>query len=152
MAFCADREECEYLRIHIRANSNETVDQTVKYEVRDMIVAYLTPMIERSSSKEEAMNCIRSHLSEISALSDDVLRLNGFDYGARASLKRETFPTRVYDGVTLEAGEYDAVIVELGDGKGDNWWCVVYPPLCFSGEKVHYKSYLYGLVKKYIGG
>ena len=128
----------EYLRIHIRANSNAQVDQTVKYQVKDAVVKYLTPFIAECKTKSAAQQMLEQRLSGINAVADSVLRQNGFDYTAKSSVKREKFPTRVYGEHELESGFYDALIVELGDGTGDNWWCVVYPPLCFTGEGCGY--------------
>ncbi len=140
-----------YLRVHIRANSNGEADQTVKYLVRDRVVEFLTPTVAGAEDKETAVSLIRGKLGEIAKVADEVLRRNGFFYGARASLREEEFPTRVYDGVTLEAGVYDALIVELGSGSGDNWWCVVYPPLCFTGgnSNVVYKSKILEIIDNF---
>lgn len=123
----------EYLRIHIRANSNLAEDQQVKYVVKDKIVEYLTPFISDCKTKQKAETLLEDNLKGIEQVALAVLRQNGFNYSVKASVKREEFPTRVYDGVCLESGFYDALIIELGSGKGDNWWCVVYPPLCFTG-------------------
>lgn len=144
-------EHDAYLRVHIRANSNGDADQKVKYLVRDRVVELLTPTVAGAEDKQTAVSLIRARLGEVSAAADEVLRRNGFYYGARASLREEEFPTRVYDGVTLEAGVYDALIVELGTGKGDNWWCVVYPPLCFTGgnTNVVYKSKIIEIIDKF---
>ncbi len=146
-------QETEYLRVHIRANSNEEADQTVKYRVRDAVVAYLTPTVAECGTKEAAMSAVRKELSAISAVADKVLRENGFFYGARASLKQEEFPTRVYENATLGAGIYDALIVELGEGTGDNWWCVVYPPLCFTAGNgnIVYRSKIAEIIAKFFG-
>ncbi|MBQ8295259.1 MAG: stage II sporulation protein R [Clostridia bacterium] len=133
----------EYLRIHIRADSNEGEAQAVKYYVRDAIVEYLTPLVAGYQTQAQAVEGVREHLSKIAVVATQALLQRGYGYGATAELKRETFPTRVYDGYTLPSGEYTALIVNLGSGKGDNWWCVVYPPLCFVapvGENVVYKS------------
>ncbi len=132
----------EYLRIHVRANSDCTADQSVKYRIKDEIVSYLTPIIENCKSKDEAIDKVKSNESAIKRLIDRFLQDEGFEYSCTIEVRREEFPTRVYDGVTLPSGVYEAVIVELGSGKGANWWCVVYPPLCFSGGKVTYKSKL----------
>lgn len=126
----------EYLRIHIRANSNSEEDQAVKYLVRDKIVEYLTPVVAECHTKSEAVAKISTQINAISAVASSVLRENGYFYGGKASVREEEFPTRIYDELTLPTGLYDALIIELGEGKGDNWWCVVYPPLCFSGGKV----------------
>ena len=135
------------MRIHIRANSNEICDQEVKYEIRDEVVKYLTPVVSKCLSKEQAILKIQREQSAIKALIDHYLLKNGYDYGCKVSVKNENFPTRVYNGVTLEAGYYDALIIELGSGIGDNWWCVVYPPLCFMGnEDVNYRSKIFDLI------
>lgn len=146
-------QNTEYLRVHIRANSNAEADQAVKYQVRDAIVEFLTPTVSECSTKKEAMTAVKSKLSAISNVADRVLQENGFFYGARASLREEEFPTRVYDGATLEAGVYDALIVELGSGTGDNWWCVVYPPLCFTAGNgnIVYKSKILEIIKNFFG-
>ena len=124
----------EYLRIHIRANSNLTTDQQVKYVVKDRIVEYLTPYIAECDTKQKAETLLENNLLGIEQVAKSVLIQNGFNYSVKASVRKENFPTRVYDGVCLESGIYDALIIELGSGQGDNWWCVVYPPLCFTGE------------------
>lgn len=141
----------EYLRIHIRADSNEKEAQAVKYLVRDGVVAYLTPLVAGFSTKRDALDGIQAHLEEISAVATAVLLENGFSYGAKAGLKQEVFPTRVYDGYTLPSGEYSALILTLGEGEGDNWWCVVYPPLCFTGGQtaVVYKSKIREIIRRF---
>ncbi len=128
----------EYLRIHIRADSNEEAAQAVKYEVKEAIVAYLTPYLAECNSKAAAEKTLNARLKDIERTADAVLEANGFSYRAKARVKNEEFPTRVYENITLEQGFYDALIVELGSGKGDNWWCVVYPPLCFTGGECGY--------------
>ncbi len=123
----------EYLRIHVRANSNAEVDQSVKYAVKEKIVQYLTPYIAECDTKQKAQTLLESQLSSIIRVANATLKAYGFNYTAKASVKKEEFPTRVYGSLELKSGIYDALIVELGEGTGDNWWCVVYPPLCFTG-------------------
>lgn len=133
----------DFLRIHIRADSNEEEAQRVKYLVRDDVVAYLTPLVAKADEKEEAMRFIEENLSGIEKTANAVLNREGLDYTCKARLTIEEFPTRKYKNYTLEKGFYDALILELGSAKGDNWWCVVYPPLCFAGNEnveVRYKS------------
>ena len=140
----------EYLRIHIRANSNLAEDQQVKYIVKDKIVEYLTPFISDCNTKQKAETLLEDNLKGIEQVALAVLRQNGFNYSVKASVKREEFPTRVYDGVCLESGFYDALIVELGSGKGDNWWCVVYPPLCFTGgASLVYRSKILDIINDF---
>ena len=128
----------EYLRIHIRANSNLENDQSVKLLVKDVVVDYLTPYIARIDTTAEAYDLLQSKLSEIEKITDYTLKQNGFNYFSKAKLTEEKFPTRTYQNLTLQSGYYDALIIELGEAKGDNWWCVVYPPLCFVGEGQNY--------------
>lgn len=140
-----------YLRVHIRADSNLEKDQTVKYLVKDGIVNFLTPLLASASSKEQAESIISENLTKIEKVADDILLKNGFLYKSKAKLNNEYFPTRVYDNYTLISGYYDALILELGSGKGDNWWCVVYPPLCFVNENTSYvyKSKLLEIIDKF---
>ena len=142
--------EAEYLRIHIRADSNDAAAQAVKYSVRDDIVAYLTPLVANYETKAQAMEGIREKLSEIAAVASETLSEKGFSYTASAELKVEQFPTRIYGEYLLPAGEYSALIVNLGSGQGDNWWCVVYPPLCFAnGTNVIYKSKILEIIQNF---
>ena len=145
----------EYLRIHIRADSNEAQAQSVKYYVRDALVAYLTPLVAEYKTREDAMNGISMRIEELSAVATGILRQRGFAYGATAQLMVEEFPTRVYDGYTLPAGKNMALIVRLGSGAGDNWWCVVYPPLCCAaenGQSVLYKSKIKEIIDNWKNG
>ena len=137
------------MRIHIRADSNESCAQTVKYKVRDRNVAYLTPLVAQYKSKEKALLGLEKKTGEIELAATQVLREEGFSYSASAKLTKETFPSRVYDGYTLPAGEYSALIIELGRGEGDNWWCVVYPPLCFAATDTNivYKSKILEIIE-----
>ncbi len=144
--------QTEYLRIHVRANSNSEIDQSVKYEVKDQIVKFLTPYIAECDTKQKAQTLLENNLSGIERVANATLKSYGFNYTAKASVKREEFPTRVYGNLELENGIYDALIVELGSGKGDNWWCVVYPPLCFTGEgtSVVYRSKILSIISDFI--
>ncbi|HOK82133.1 MAG TPA: stage II sporulation protein R [Clostridia bacterium] len=138
-----------YVRIHIRANSDSEADQQVKLEVRDQIVAYLTPLLKDCKSAKEAKEIIESRLDEIEEVANGVLAGSG--YGARASLTNEYFPEKDYGNLTLEAGNYDALVVRLGSGEGANWWCVAFPPLCFvpsDGEGRVYKSKIMEIIEK----
>ena len=138
----------DYLRIHIRADSNESKAQSVKYLVRDGVVAYLTPLVANYRTKQQAIEGVSARIAEIERVASSVLSENGFAYGARAQVRKERFPTRVYEGYTLPSGEYDALVIELGTGRGDNWWCVVYPPLCFATQgNVIYKSKIAEIIR-----
>ena len=142
----------EYLRIHIRANSNDGEDQALKYLVKDKLVELLTPIVADSDTFQKAETAVRQRLASIERVATNVLLQKGYSYGAKASVRRERFPTRVYGEYVLAQGEYLALIVELGKGEGDNWWCVVYPPLCFvgdSGAKLVYKSKIVEIIERW---
>lgn len=143
--------DTDYLRIHVRANSNEQIDQSIKYVVKDEVVKFITPYAAQCVDKATAIEVIRGILPELEKVCDRVLKENGFDYTSRAQVRAEEFPTRVYGDVTLEAGVYDALIIELGTGKGDNWWCVIYPPLCFTSGNgnVQYRSAIMDIINKF---
>ncbi len=123
--------EYDYLRLHIRANSNSEIDQNIKYKIKDELVEFLTPYFCNVTSKNEAIEIVNNLKEKMSEICVEVLRKNGFNYSANVKINNEYFPTRTYSNTTLESGYYDAVIVELGEAVGDNWWCVMYPPLCF---------------------
>jgi len=144
-----------YLRIHIRANSNTQIDQNIKYKIKDNIVEALTPIVVECGTFDEVKNVLNDNLTLIDDIANKTLTENGFKYKAKSKLVAENFPTRKYNEFVLEEGIYDALIVELGEAKGDNWWCVIYPPLCFtstkSGNNVVYKSRIIEMIKKWSG-
>lgn len=129
----------ELLRLHIRAHSNCANDQAVKLRVRDAVNEFIVNNV-RKDSFDAAYADVAANLSAISETATGVLAAAGFGYLARARLANEYFPSRMYGDVTVPDGYYDALIIELGDGRGDNWWCVVYPPLCY-GDEVKYRSF-----------
>ena len=143
------------VRIHIRANSNSETDQGVKLIVRDNIVDFITPLISDCDNSDEVKIILNENLSNIEKIANETLINNGFDYLSTACINNEYFPSRDYDGVVFPSDFYDALIIRLGEGVGDNWWCVAYPPLCFVGEgtseEIEYKSILVDLIKKCFG-
>ena len=143
----------EYLRIHVRANDNGYESQRVKLMVKDAIVQYLTPLLSSCKSKEEAKGIVLEKRDQLTALANEVLLSQGASYTAACSVKSEVFPTRIYQGITLPGGRYEALIFSLGKAQGENWWCVVYPPLCFAGGErdVEYRSFIYDWIQKLKG-
>ncbi len=133
--FATKQTQTEYLRLHIRANSNTQEDQRVKYKVKDAIVEALIPLLADVETKDQAKDIVVKNFDYINAVADEVLKSEGFYYGAKSKIATEEFPTRTYENITLEQGEYEAVIIELGTGTGDNWWCLVYPAFCFTKTK-----------------
>lgn len=149
------KSNADFLRIHIRADSNDASDQNVKFQVKSAVVDYLTPYLANAQTKQQAMSVVKSQLAEIEKVCNNVLAENGFGYKSHAKLCQEEFPDRSYGDVTLLAGVYDALIIELGSGSGNNWWCVVYPPLCFVGgesngtNSIVYKSKLLEIINEW---
>lgn len=143
------------LRIHIRANSNQQIDQNIKYEIKDKFVDYLTPLVCECDSKQEAIGLIEKNKKNLKNIADEVLKQNNFEYESNIKIAKEYFPTRQYQNYTVQSGVYDAIIVELGDASGNNWWCVIYPPLCFTNftnsQNVVYKSKIMEIINKYFG-
>lgn len=137
------KEENSYIRIHIRANSNSDYDQNIKYKVKDKVVEAITPLAQEIKSLEDMYSLLDSNLQNIKAIVDKFLLTQGVTYVSNIRLNKEEFPTRSYEELTLQAGVYDALIIELGSGEGDNWWCVAYPPLCFIGEDTGTEEIIY---------
>lgn len=126
-----NNQNSDYMRIHIKANSNIMLDQNVKYQIKDKVVDYLIPYLAQCENKEQSMQTISNLLPNIEHIATKVLKDNNLNYNATANILNQNFPTRYYGDICFEEGYYDALIINLGEAKGDNWWCVVYPPLCF---------------------
>lgn len=121
----------EVLRLHVVANSDSKEDQEVKYKVRDEIIKYMQTISSDCKTKEEAINVLNESLASVAEISKNVLKENGFNYDVKVEIGNFSFPTKTYGDVALPAGDYDALKVTLGKGEGQNWWCVMFPPLCF---------------------
>jgi stage II sporulation protein R len=119
-------------RLHVIANSDSAADQQVKLMVRDAVLETTEEGILNSQSAKEAEEYISEHLGIIEATANDTLEKNGFDYRATATVGVSHFPDREYQGVDYPEGNYEALRVVLGEGQGQNWWCVMFPPLCLS--------------------
>lgn len=119
------------LRMHVIANSDSTEDQAVKLKVRDAVLEAGKNLFDGSLTAADAETVLESDKQALQSAAETVLRENGFSYDVRVEIGKDFFNTRTYDDkVTLPAGEYEAVRVILGEGKGQNWWCVMFPPLC----------------------
>ncbi|MET1171922.1 stage II sporulation protein R [Paenibacillus amylolyticus] len=122
------------IRLRILANSDAPGDQLVKREIRDAVVAQMGEWVaelENPQSLDEARKVIREHLSEIENRVGEELASRGLNYEYQVELGSVPFPTKLYGGTVYPAGDYEAVRITLGEGKGQNWWCVLFPPLCF---------------------
>lgn len=120
------------LRLHILANSDSVQDQTLKMQVRDALLLQAPQLFQNANSIEEAKIQAAQALPQLEELCEQEMRRHGVDAQAHASLEYTYFTTRDYDGFSLPAGYYDAIRIRLGEGQGENWWCVMYPPLCLS--------------------
>jgi stage II sporulation protein R len=121
----------EAIRLRILANSDLEVDQELKREVRDEVNAAITEWVAELTSVEAARDLIQSRLPEIKAITEEVLEKNGANQSVKTDFGKVEFPTKLYGEFLYPAGEYEAVLITLGEGKGANWWCVLFPPLCF---------------------
>lgn len=117
------------VRLHVVANSDSGADQTLKLQVRDAILADAASELE-GLSREEALEQLAQNLPRLGEIAAQTIGEQGYDYPVTVSLKEERFPTKRYDDFALPAGEYMALRVQIGNGGGHNWWCVVFPPLC----------------------
>ena len=124
----------EILRIHILAHSNRPQDQFVKYQVRDEILNHYKAELKNIKGQTQLDKFVSENLEDIVHLSASVLAENGFGYSSQADVGEFSFPTRMYMDTVYPSGTYKAVKIVLGEGAGDNWWCVMFPPLCFVGE------------------
>ncbi len=120
-------------RLHILANSDSQEDQQLKLRVRDKILQESEEMFSSCNSVDEAINISRESIDKLKNISRQVIAYYNYDYDVRAYVTKEYFETREYDNFTLPAGIYDCLKIEIGQGKGHNWWCVMYPSVCISG-------------------
>lgn len=118
-------------RLHVIANSDSKNDQELKLKVRDEIIKYMKDAIPSSSSKEQSQRLIEQNLNYIRDIAMSTILANGYNYGVSVCISNSYFPTKYYGDVALPSGNYDALKVEIGQAKGTNWWCVMYPPLCY---------------------
>lgn len=120
------------IRLHIIANSDSEADQSVKLMIRDRIIGEMHERFSDITDPATALQQIAESLDEMEQIAQSTLLENGFSYGAAASLGPAAFPMKTYGNITLPAGTYTALRIELGEGAGQNWWCVMFPPLCFT--------------------
>ncbi len=118
------------IRLHVIANSDSAEDQALKLEVRDKVLNFTTNVLQRSADMEDAQMQLQDALDRIETIAQREIAAQGYDYPVTAQLASAEFPLKEYDGFSLPAGEYMALRLVIGEGAGQNWWCVVYPPLC----------------------
>ena len=119
------------LRMHVIANSNSEEDQQLKIKVRDAVLSAGKDVFDGSVTSDDAKEKITPHIDYLEKVALNTIKNEGFDYNVKITVENEYFNTRTYDNsVTLPAGNYNAIKVIIGDGKGQNWWCVMFPPMC----------------------
>lgn len=118
-------------RLHVLANSDSEEDQNLKYLVRDSLLDYMNILCEGVTSKKDAITLLSAHKDNFEDIALKVIRENGYDYSVKINIGTFNFPTKTYGDISLPAGMYDALRVEIGNANGKNWWCVMFPSLCF---------------------
>ncbi len=143
----------EALRIRILANSNSEYDQKIKNNVKVEIQDYVYDLLKDTTSIEEARKIINSKLNNISNLTELSLKKQNYNLPYSVNFGYNYFPEKIYKGITYDAGYYESLLITLGSGKGDNWWCVLFPPLCLleaeESTEVEYTTLVGELLKKY---
>lgn len=123
--------ENSVFRLHVIANSDTKEDQDLKYKVRDNLIEYMNSLCKDVTSKEEAIKISKLHEEDFLNIANNTIKENGYSYPVTIEFGNFSFPTKDYGDISLPAGYYDALRVKIGEAKGQNWWCVMFPPLCF---------------------
>lgn len=118
-------------RLHVIANSDSQEDQELKYKVRDAVLEYMSSIAKDCSTKEEIVELAINHKQEFYDIAKQVIIDNGYDYDVNINIGNFEFPTKYYGDISFPSGNYDALRIEIGNSSGQNWWCVMFPPLCF---------------------
>lgn len=127
----SDEIKDKLIRFHVIANSDDKKDQELKLKVRDEILKYIAPKLKDSKSIDESRKILKENDEQIKKIASKVIKDNGYSYAVNSTLDHENFPVKTYGNITLPQGNYEAYRVIIGSGKGQNWWCVMFPPLCF---------------------
>ena len=118
-------------RLHILANSDSEEDQALKLKVRDAILQYMETLNTANQDKQSVIELSKNHIEDFKTIAKKIIQENGYNYSVSAEIGNFYFPTKYYGNISLPAGDYDALKIEIGDAKGQNWWCSLFPPLCF---------------------
>lgn len=127
------------IRLHVIANSDSTSDQMIKLKVRDKVVEYLSPLLQNSKNINESRNIICENIKTIEDIAQNTLNLYG-NYCVTAKLDNSKFPTKKYGSYAFPAGNYESLKITIGNGTGQNWWCVMFPPLCFTDSAIEFSE------------
>lgn len=120
-----------FFRLHILANSNSEIDQDLKLKVRDGIIEYMNSQELSNYSKEEVITFVKTNLDSYRKVAENIIKENGFNYPVSLEVGTFCFPTKIYGNISLPAGNYEALRINIGQAQGENWWCSLFPPLCF---------------------
>ena len=118
-------------RLHVIANSDSPEDQNLKYVVRDELIKYMNTLAKDCNSKQEVIEIAKNNISNFENIAKKTIKDNGFNYNVTVEIGNFDFPTKTYGDITLPAGTYDSLKIKIGKSEGQNWWCVMFPPLCF---------------------
>jgi len=125
-----------FFRLHIIANSDSPEDQELKYLIRDELISYLNSLSTNISSKEEVIQIAKDHQLDFQKIAEKIIQENGFSYPVSVEIGSFAFPTKNYGNISLPPGYYDSLKVSIGNASGQNWWCVMFPPLCFVDQSI----------------
>ena len=129
-----DEVKDSLIRFHVIANSDSEEDQNLKLKVKNKVIDYLYPYLNDTQSLDESRQIIKDRMQEVKKLAEEVIKDNNYEYSIKVELSRENFPDKSYGNITLPQGNYEAFRIIIGGGQGRNWWCVMFPPLCFVDE------------------
>jgi len=142
------------IRIRIIANSNNEYDQNIKIKLKNSLQNQLYVLLKDINGSENARNIINSNLGEIEKNIKNILDKEKYNLGYKINFGQNYFNKKKYKGITYEEGYYESLLITLGKGEGDNWWCVLFPPLCLieaeESDKVEYKFFIKELIEKYL--
>ena len=118
-------------RLHVIAASDSQDDQALKYIVRDNVLKHVNEITKNLESKEQIIKTVSSNREKIKEIAEETIKLNGYNYSVEVEVGNFNFPTKTYGDVSFPTGNYDALRIKIGEANGQNWWCVMFPPLCF---------------------
>lgn len=129
-----DEVKDSIIRFHVIANSDSEEDQNLKLKVKNKVIEYLYDKLNKSQSLEESRQIINDNMEQVKEIASEIIKNSQYNYNVDVELGRENFPDKAYGNIILPQGNYEAFRVIIGDGQGKNWWCVMFPPLCFVDE------------------
>ena len=127
----SDNLSANFFRLNILANSDSNTDQELKLKVRDAIIEHMNTQHLSTYTKSEVVSIVKNNLENYKLIAENIIYSEGFDYTVSVELGNFHFPTKIYGNVSLPAGYYDALRIKIGNAEGQNWWCSLFPPLCF---------------------